>query len=1238
MLRGTRVGQAYVAITADGSGINEEIVDAVDDAGKDIEDSGKEHGDRYGENFSEGFLSRMRGKVATRLSSALGSSDVGGRAGDTAGSSFVDRMTDKVEGLGDRIRDELSDRLASNPEQIRRGIDRAFDDDFADRLGERLGDRIVNGLTGALDRQSGAISAAIEEAVSGNGGGRRGGGKNDGLSGMIGRLFGAGSRNNFLNVFGKTMGGVVGLIEKGAGLASTFASNMSKAAEGASMMQKVMAGFGGGGGGVGILTRFVALGPAAGAAIGAVVLSMTIMASVAGALIGILTALASTIASALVGALAVAGPLLGAFTVSAGLLTAAFTSMTNAQRDYLFNAFQPFKAALTGVGQIIMTEFTRPLYDGRSAIQVWSDNLQRALLPVAGLAQATARSFSVAINTITASLSGPGFQRFFTSLGAQLPTIITRLSSALGGFLNGTAGMFAAIMPYVTRFVIYLDNAARSFSEWANSAKGQNSISDFVGRAVESLKSLWGFIKQVGGFIADVFFNPVSQNAGKSIFDSLAGAFEGFRKQFNKAARSGDLERWFTDAINFGGHLWSVIKSLGGVFIALYDSGVLAAVGGGFEALAMMFDATSMVLDPLVKALGWTLPGVLAVAITPIVTLSAALLSLGEVVEWLGGLVGIGNGSEGITKPFEDAFSLLNDMASYNPGNTSGFIGPIAPGLPGNMMGGYQLPQFELPDLISSGNTALDNTYEQYGGYMPDPKDKDKKKKKDEWANPYLDYANSIIAKAPTVAEEIRKAGRYAMKEIRDAVKEFNDMLSGLLPDLYESFSSVVSEGAQSTDVNGMIASFESVMNQAIDGYNAALENAQASAAQMLTSAQQTRDQMVASAEAAVQSAATALANAKNPKEAKAAKLALDKAERDLAYAKQRGAEIIANARSAGQKMIDDAKAAGVNIDAANDILAKQSVVTVQNVVDLLNGLDVESATMADYAVAREEIAKRIEDANQKLADAISLRDNYATQVGDGLRAFGSLMTAQAKTLNGVQQALTAGDITTNLQERLDKIKKFRETLRQLTAMGLSESAYKQIVDAGVEQGGAYAEALLSGGQGSVSEVNNLTGQIDEISTGLGNEAANFLYQAGVDAAAGLVDGLLSLSSELDAAAIQLGESIARAIKSSLGIASPSRVLRDMMDHVGDGAVQGLDAQHSKVGAAGSRLAGQIAVSPEVAAYAATQNRPPTTEDGYDSVSGNGGDRRFRDLIIHTPTEDPHAVAMETLNEVTGRL
>jgi len=333
--------------------------------------------------------------------------------------------------------------------------------------------------------------------------------------------------------------------------------------------------------------------------------------------------------------------------------------------------------------------------------------------------------------------------------------------------------------------------------------------------------------------------------------------------------------------------------------------------------------------------------------------------------------------------------------------------------------------------------------------------------------------------------------------------------------------------------------------------------------------------------------------------------------------------------------MIAAGEASGAAVDRARKIVSDQAIVDVARVEALVAGTKVANATLADYAEARGIVAQMLSDANAKLADAIAMRDNYAAQVGDSLRSFGSLLTAQGKVLNGVQQAITSDDVTDNLRDRLEKIKEFREDMRQLLAMGLSDSAYKQIMDAGIETGGAYADALLEGGQGAISEVNDLTQQIEDTATVFGNEAANQLYQAGVAAAEGLVNGLISLSNELGSAAYQLGQTIAQAVKDALGIASPSRVLFDMMkDDVGDGMVNGLTAAQTKVGVAASALAAQVAVSPEVAAYAAAQGTSPTTGE---PVSGNDPKFLWTGDIV-TPTDDPHAVAVEVMDELTGRL
>lgn len=1211
MRRGTRVGQAYVAITADGSGINEEIVDAVDDAGKDIDGKGKEHGDKYGEGFSEGFLDRMRNRVATRLGDRLSARAAAAKAGDEAGETFVDRMSDKVKSMGDKISNELGDRLASNSEGVRRGVSRAFDDDFIDRVGERVGNRfaasLIDGIESSLGDEESNIGKLLANLVSGNGKKKKDEG---GIGDFIGRMLGAGSRNNALNLIGKTIGNTISGVEKLIALGSSL---------------------GGEGGGIGALFTKMGAGargllaslPALAIGLGAVVAVMSVLVSIASALLGIVVALASTIASALVGALAVGAGAFTALAAAAGLVTLAFTSMTNSQIKALSSAFQPLKAVATGLGQIMIRQMV-------PAFEIWSHQLQVALALVKPLAEVMGGAFARAGTILTASLSGPGFQMLIASLTTTLPRIVTNLSTAFGGFLNGISGVLAAIMPSVQRFSGYLARVATDFARWATSARGQNAVVDFVKRALDALGSLWDFVKAVGGLLSTVLFNPRGQRAGNNIFESMAN---GVRRFTDYISRENRLENWFKKARKFAKLLGDAIIGIGDVLVALNNSAIIDVIwdiAKALEAVVKWGKEAKDAIDWLPVGLSDAIPGasLLQDAMSRIASDSASTAD--NLARWQ------------VPGTLTSQLTNLSNQFANLPGGGggNGIIGPV-------IDPAVAAANAALAGLTASGNTALDNTFESHGGNMPDPTKGGKKgpthfegglAEGQEWVNPYLAWAAQMLDEAGRVADEIRASAREARATIAKALDDATTALSDLLSGAGRSILDAVSEAATSTDFSAIATSFNALIEQFTN--SGALEDATGRAQATIDAANATRNSMIASAQAAYDAAVQAVASASNPAEAKKALEALKKADANLGLATQRGAKIVDEAQAAAQQMINNASASQAQLDYANYVLSVQGTVNMDNVLALISGVAAQNVTLADYAEARRIVAEQLTAANEQLAAAITLRDNYSAQVAESVKSFASLLSAQAKSIAGVEQALTARDITDNLQERLAKIRTFQENLRLLLANGLSAEAYKQIVDAGVEGGSAYAAALVAGGQGSISEVNSLIAQISGEASTLGDAAATRMYQAGVDAARGLVEGLTSLSAELELAAFNLGNMIALAIKQALGIASPSRVLIAMMDNVGDGAVVGLDNQHGKVDAASARLFGRIAASPEVAAYdAAERVRAAQSATGQDGVSGNeSGPQWLWTGDIVTPTEDPHAVATEVLNEIVGRL
>ena len=1033
----------------------------------------------------------------------------------------------------------------------------------------------------------------------------------------VGALFGRGSRSNTLNLLGGAVAGAIKLsrslwsmskrvVGAAKSIGDAFMDGFKNAAEGASTFQKVMSGMGAAGARAGALgakalAAIAAAAPAVVAAIVVVTMVLSVLASVIGALIGVATALASTITVSLVGGLVILGGALTAVVGAAGLATIAFMSMNEEQKKLLSESMQPLVAETKAVGQAIMKEMV-------PAFSVWGANLKETVALLHPIAPAMGKAFADSGTIITRSLAGPGFKNLRDSFGIHLPNIIRNLSVAMGTTMNGFAGMFAALMPTVGRFAWYLADVGTRFSNWANSAKGQNAISDFMVKAEKSLKSLWGALTEFGGVLKDVLFSKEAVNAGASMFDGIKKKFKQMRDAIMKAIENGDLEKWFKDAKKFGGQLWDAVEGLYDIFTALYNSGVLANVGSGLSKFGGYAKATAAVLGPLVTIVNAAYDAVKSLTIgisgfggfgklVPGGVVMKGLNSLAWTLEKVAGLIDKVNSKKVNSKkprvsavsgddkrtPRTSSATVSGRMMAAAAGTptafSAAFSGPMmaaaarTPSLEAGRsiserVGALNTPPWEvdpapardLPDSYGSSGS-----YDEYTGSLPSNKSGGKSKK-GKWRNPYIKWAKSLIKHAPSMATQLQRARVQVNKAV-----------------------------ATSLNTAGKSKSLEDTRNLLTDS---------------MVELRDTGADKRKEAQANLNEAAARLANAKSKKEAKAALRAVNKARADLKAAQ------IAEAQ----------------MKKASDILNAQRVVKKENVDKLLSGAIVSNATLADYALAREKLAVQIDEANAKLTEAIQMRDDYARGVTDAMKSFGSLVSAEKRVIDGVEQSLNAGDITGNLQNKLASLQAFQQKLRLLVASGLSDAAYKQLVDAGVATGTEYADAILAGGAGAVEQINDLVGQIDLISEGIGKETSTRLYQAGVDTAQGILDGLKSLDAELEAAAKALGDMIAAEVKKALGIKSPSKVMFDMMGHVGDGIALGLGAQDRKVMTASTSLSntltGAIYPSPMAAqryGYGAS-----------DKVSGN--DMRPIELTVVTPTEDPTAVAHEAINELVGRL
>lgn len=284
--------------------------------------------------------------------------------------------------------------------------------------------------------------------------------------------------------------------------------------------------------------------------------------------------------------------------------------------------------------------------------------------------------------------------------------------------------------------------------------------------------------------------------------------------------------------------------------------------------------------------------------------------------------------------------------------------------------------------------------------------------------------------------------------------------------------------------------------------------------------------------------------------------LGISKSEHPVKRAADQLADKVVKAFEEREKGIEERlKAGGLSRAAAARLTAQN----IQGQNALLNYINRQSSQIENAVKAREKVTEQLKDAEKLLAEAVSERDNFIKGVSNKVLSAGALK----------------GDMMVeSLARSVETAKNFRDALKKLTASGLNDTALKQIMEAGPAAGLKLANQILNGGDGMVNELNGLQKELDAVAKDIGDSSGKALYQAGVDAAQGLVDGLQAKEAQLESAAKKLADALAAEVRRALGIASPSKVFREIGKFVGMGFISGLGEMEARIARAGNSLVG----------------------------------------------------------------
>jgi phage-related minor tail protein len=227
----------------------------------------------------------------------------------------------------------------------------------------------------------------------------------------------------------------------------------------------------------------------------------------------------------------------------------------------------------------------------------------------------------------------------------------------------------------------------------------------------------------------------------------------------------------------------------------------------------------------------------------------------------------------------------------------------------------------------------------------------------------------------------------------------------------------------------------------------------------------------------------------------------------------------------------------------------------------------------------REDVAKKITAANAKLTDLKKAKADMASSVSSKAKDYGSFMGALDTSQYGDN---SASAIIGRLKAKLKGIVDFRKNLATLAKRGLGKGIISELAQAGPEEGGQMAAALLNAGGGQIKELNSTYSAIGSQSDALGKQVSSNYYDAGIHATEGLIRGLKAREKHLTRSIETMSKAMVKALKKALGIKSPSRVFMGLGGFTAQGFEHGIrkgqgDIQKAVDEMAGTRPTGRLA-------------------------------------------------------------
>ena len=160
--------------------------------------------------------------------------------------------------------------------------------------------------------------------------------------------------------------------------------------------------------------------------------------------------------------------------------------------------------------------------------------------------------------------------------------------------------------------------------------------------------------------------------------------------------------------------------------------------------------------------------------------------------------------------------------------------------------------------------------------------------------------------------------------------------------------------------------------------------------------------------------------------------------------------------------------------------------------------LEKRTAALIKLIKERDAIRERLNQAEKDLEELVNKRKELEKRLADSIRGF----------FKPSGKISSADEYITGLKQRVAATKKYMDDVAALQKRGVSQGTIDQILEMGVESGGALAAALANASDAQLQQVNALTAQSEDMATKFGTTQADLMYAAGVKSQTELVNGI----------------------------------------------------------------------------------------------------------------------------------